>query len=255
MKMDLKGLKIAWAGMLLSIIASAISGSGSGNSIQALENIGETTASSGTNVLSSIGGAIGLVAFILMIVGLSRLKDVSDHFRKARNLQIIMFIVAIVFVVVIVIALVMFTVVLGAETGIGALSICMTLMIIMIVLLLIFGILFYRNLLRGCNETAYKAGDDELAVKFKKMWKTFLTGIILTAAGSIVMIIGVISLIGTGIAGAADAVVTQSLIVITPGVIIMVVGAIFMLVFTILLLVRMALLFAYDGKEISEYNV
>lgn len=255
MKLDLKGLKIVWIGLLLSIVGSLCSGSGGSNAVQGVADMTVTESTAGANVAGTIGGIIGIVAFILVIVGLSKLKNVSPYFKKARNLQIALLILAIVFVVIL--AVVIAVAVIGADSfgsalG-GALAGLAVALIVFLILMLVFAILYNTNLLKGCQQTAKICEDYSLADQFRKMRKTYIIAIVLVVAGAIVMIcsilvFGVATASGLSI-GNANA---QVLIALVPGVVLIIIGAVIMLIYTILLLVRMAFLWKYDGKEITE---
>ncbi len=260
MKLDLKGLKIVWVGMLLSIAGSLCSGSGGRNAVQGVAELTVTESTAGASVPGTIGGIIGIVAFILVIVGLSKLKDVSPYFKKARNLQIVLLILAIVFVFVL--AFVIAGVVIGSgsadASSIGsalgsAVLAAGIVLIVFMILLLVFGIKYNTNLLKGCQQTAKLCEDGNLAKQFRKMQKTYVTAIGLVVAGAIVMICTMIVFGATAAAGLSlGSEDFQALIALVPGVVLIVIGGIIMLIYMILLLVRMALLWKYDGKEIPQ---
>ena len=261
MKLDLKGLKIVWIGYLLSIVGSLCSSSGGRNAVQNLSDLTVTESTASTGVAGTIGGILGIVAFILVIVGLSKLKTVSPYFKKARNLQIVLLILAIVFVIVFAVVIVAAVIGVGAEVGTdsfgpelgGALLVAGIVLIIFMILLLVFGIKYNTNLLKGCQQAAKLCEDADLAKRFGKMRKQYVTAIGLVVAGAIVMICTMIVFGATSAAGLSlGSESLQTLIALVPGVILMIIGAIIMLIYTILLLVRMALLWKYDGKEISQ---
>ena len=257
MKLDLNGLKIVWVGLLLSIIGSLCNGSGGRGAVQDVADLTVTESAAGTSVLGTIGGIIALVAFILVIVGLSKLKNVSPYFKKARNLQIVLLILAIVFVVVLAVVIagaVIGSSSAGAALGGAAIGMAVVLIVFMI-LLLVFAIMYNTNLLKGCQQTAKLCENKPLANKFRKMRSQYITAIGLVVAGAIVMICTIFIFGATAAAGISlGSEDLQTLIAIVPGVILIVVGAIIMLVYTILLLVRMAILWKYDGKEISQQS-
>ena len=262
MRLDLKGLKIVWVGMLLSIVGSLCSSSGSRNAVQGVTDLtmSENTASTGVGAMGTIGGVLAIVAFILVIVGLSKLKYVSPYFKKARNLQIALLILAIVLVVVL--AVVLVATIIGPLSGsassdgaaLGAPLIgAGVVLIVFVILMLIFGILYNTNLLKGCQQTAKLCEDANLSKQFWKMRKTYIIAIVLVVVGVIVIVCSVFVL------GAATADLPaqpgnniQPLIGIIPGAVLTAIGGIIMLIYTILLLVRMALLWKYDGKELPQ---
>ena len=264
MKLDLKGLKIVWIGMLLSIVGSLCNSSGSRNAVQNITDLTSDASTAGASALGTIGGIIALVAFILVIVGLTKLKNVSPYFKKARNLQIALLILAIIFVVVL--AVVIAVAVIGVGSAVaaadissastdGALVAAGVVLIVFVVLMLVFGILFNTNLLKGCQQTAKLCDEHVIADKFRKMRKQYIVAIVLVVIGVIVIICSVLFLGIAASAGAAADIYpgnnVQPLIGIIPGAVLVAIGGIIMLVYTILLLVRMAILCKYDGKEIS----
>lgn len=252
-KLDLKGLKLVWIGMLLSIIGSICNGSGSRNAVSNLTDIttSASAASAGASVLGTVGGILGIVAFILVIVGLSQLKNVSVYFKKARNLQILLLILAIVMVIVIAIgiAIVMIGGAADPDASVTAIIGVAVAAIVLVIVLVIFAILYNTNLLKGCQETAKICEDYPLAEQFRKMRRMYIIAIILIAVGAVVMIGGLIIF---GVTAASGAEGTAVLIALIPGVVLIVVGGIIMLVYTILLLVRLIILSKYDGKEIPQ---
>ncbi len=241
MTLSLKGLKITWIGFLLSLIGSVVSGIGTPRSNGAVV----ATTSAGT----VIGVLISIVAVILIIVGLSMVKDISDHYRKARNYQIIQLIIAIIFVA-LVMGVVAASLSNGREPGTGFIALC----IVMVVILAVFAILFYRHLLQGCDATAVYAGDDNLAEKCRKLWKLYIVGFIIAIAGVIVLFIGLGAAINRIIPSMTSALMATSAMIrsMAPGMIIVGVGAVIMLVFSILLLIRMAKICSFDGKTIEN---
>ena len=239
MTLNLKGLKIAWIGFLLSLIGGVISGIGAPKS--------NGTVVATTSAGSVIGGILAIVAVILTIVGLSMLKDVSDYYRKSRNYMIIQLIVGIVFVALLM-GLVVTKLLSGGGLGAGAIVLC----IIILAILAIVGILFYKYLLQGCEETAMCAGDADLAEKSRKLWKLYIIGFVIVIAGAVVMLIGMSVALSNATPESMLLVGATNIKAMVPGAIILVVGTIISLVFTILLLVRMAKICAYDGKTIED---
>lgn len=239
MTLKLKGLKITWIGFLLSLIGSVISGVG------APRSNGAVVAT--TSVGSVIGGIISIISVILIIVGLSMIKDVSDHYRKARNYEIVQIIIAIVFVA-LVMGLVVANLSSGGGLGAGAVVLC----IIMVVILAIFSILFYRHLLKGCEATAVLAGDNTLAEKCCKLWKLYIISFVIVFAGVIIMFIGMGVALSNVTPESVLFIGTAIISAMAPGMIILTIGAILMLIFTILLLVRMAKICAFDGKMVES---
>ena len=252
-KLNLGGLKILWIGMLLSIIGSVCSGSGSGNTVSNMTDMttSASSASVGAGILGTIGGILGIVAFILVIVGLSQLKNVSVYFKKARNLQILLLILAIIMVIVLAIgiAIAIVGVAADADAGVTVILIIAVVSIVLVIVLVIFAILYNTNLLKGCQETAKLCEDYPLAEQFRKMRRMYIIAIILIAVGAVVMIGGLI-IFGVTSASGADG--TAALIALIPGIALIAVGGIIMLIYTILLLVRLIILWKYDGKVISQ---
>lgn len=245
MKLELKGLKITWVGFLLSIIGAVISATGVQGNVGSVDN----TTSAG----AMISVIVSLVSVIMIIVGLTMVKKVSDHFRKARNYEIVQIIVAIVFVG-LVMGLAAGKLINGAASGLTTGIVVIS--VIMIVILAIFSILFYKHLLKGCEDTALYAKSESLAERFRKLWKLFIVGFVIAIAGAIVMLIGLgvaVNRILTSLENAlevSNAMMRGAL----PGGIVLIVGAIIMFVFTILLLIRMAKLCTFDG-EIFETDI
>lgn len=265
MKLDLKGLKIVWVGMLLSIIGSICSSSGGGRAAQAITDFtGDESGAVGA--LGTVGGIIAIVAFILVIVGLTKLKNVSPYFKKARNLQIALLILAIIFVFVLAVIIAVSIVGVGSAIGAadmssaaagGVLAAAGVVLIVFVILIMVFGIKFQTNLLKGCQQTAKRCEDHTLAEKFRRMRKQYIAAIVLVVIGIIVMIcsillLGVLPFVGTAAADIYPGNNVQPLIGIIPGAVLILIGGIIMLVYTILLLVRMAILWKYDGKEITQ---
>lgn len=243
-KLDLKGLKITWIGLLLTLISGVLNGIGSQNTMSM--SSGTVTVAQSTSPASALGGILSIVAFIVTVVGLSMAKNLSEHFKKARNLMIIVFIVSFV-IAVIAVSVVAVQIINMSVTGANPVSAGLVIfLLVVIVILIVLSLVTYRHLLKGCQETAVLCNENELGEKFLKMWKLFLIGIILVFAGVVVLFVGII---GASAAGAASFAAVIGAMV--PGVVIVIAGMIIALVFQILLLVRIAKLCSYDGTEIG----
>lgn len=249
-QLDLKGLKIVWCGFLLSLIGGVINGLGS-NANSGTSSITYTVSNSNIGATSIIGGILLIIAIVLTIVGLSKLKDLSEYYKKARNLYVISLIIGII-VAVICIGLVtlLFTATLtGAGTTQGGYGAGMAVVIIIAAVLVYIVILFYKNLLKGCHDTAELCGEDMLAEKFIRMWKLYIIGIILDIAGLVGMFIGSIASTFRSVSVQGG---TTSMAAVVPGIILFGLGAVVSLIFIILLLIRMGKLCTFDGKSPGE---
>lgn len=244
---DLKGLRLIWAGYLSSLKGSVMTYFGSGSMMSSASQLNDLRPVGAVYIFSSIGGIISFIALVLIIIGLSMLKNISDYFIKARRLLVVSIIAAVALVVALAIfALLLFVTALAAPatvlTGYVGLGI---LVAILAVILVVLNILFYKNLLHGCSDMAALFRENELAEKFIKLWRLYITGINLIIAGVLISVFG--GMIGATLQGGAVA----SIIIVTEA-ILLGAGMVISLIFISLLLVRLWNLCALDKKKPGE---
>jgi len=248
---DLKGLRLIWTGFLSSLIGGVMTCFGSGSLLSSASQLNDLEPVGTVYISSSIGGVISFIALIMIIVGLSMLKSISDYFIKARRLLVISIIVGVVMVVALVIfALLLFLTALAASatalTGYVGLGI---LVVVLAAILVVLNILFYKNLLHGCSDMAALFRENELAEKFIKLWRLYIIGTILIIAGVLIYVFGGIAVFSIGVTLQGEAVVS---IIIVTEVILLGAGMVISPIFIILLLVRLWSLCTLDEKKPGE---
>ena len=167
-KNDLKGLFYVFIALILNLVA------GFGMSVK-------------SDTVTTILGIVSLAALVLILVGLSKVKGVSPHFRKSRN----MYIVQLVFSVIVCVSIIVAAAGAYSDSTPGILG-GVVVLFISIILLLVFSILGTINLLQGCANVAMDNKEKGFARKCHKVWRLYVASVVLMIIG--VIIIGVIVL-------------------------------------------------------------
>ena len=208
-KNDLKGLFYVFIASILSLVS-------------------ELAMSGGNRVLTTICEILAFVALVLILIGLSKVKDVSPHFKTART----MYILQIVMLVVVAIAAVVAVVSAGAGQGVGVIV-----LMIALILLAVFDLLATINLLRGCANVAMDNNEKGFARKCHRVWKLYVIAIIVMIVG--VLIIGIIAVNNVGlIQNMSDGQLSNFVAKLGAGVIVVIIAAILLLIAEILKIVR-----------------
>lgn len=204
---NLAGLKLVFAGFIIQIIAAVIGGSSAGSITKSVKDTFDTASSaSGTgisNVLSVITALMSVAALILIIVGLSAVKNVSPYFKKSRNLYIANILVA--FAMMVVVAILAGSTLASASSSAmtgtsgaaaGAIAGTVIASVLIAVAMAVISILAIRAMMLGCRDVAEYNGDTEFAGKCRGTWRLYLlASIIMVVAGTAFVIFGMTSLV------------------------------------------------------------
>ena len=191
---SLRGLNSVLFGFLLIMLTGIIGSAAKG--ILAL-NVTDPKYAVYTNIgITAIGG---LLSWILIIAGLSAVKDVSHKFRNARKYYIIKFVgnFAGIGLIALTAYLVAGTVAGGLSTGsvddafnLGTKAMAIIGVTVVVALIIwIVSLLAIKNLLGGCADVAMEHGDKPYSRKCTRLWVGYILLNILMAAGSLSIIL------------------------------------------------------------------
>jgi uncharacterized membrane protein len=162
-KNDLKGLFYVFIALILSLVA-------------------DVGMSARSNAVTTIMGIVSLAALILILVGLSKVKEVSPHFRKSRNMYIAQLIMTIAIIAALVVA------VAGAySSNTAGVFGGLVVFFVFLILLLVFAILATVNLLQGCANVAMDNKDRVFARKCHTAWRLYVAAVVLTIIAVIII--------------------------------------------------------------------